>query len=74
MPSYLILDLNSRYCDGYYFQTSAASNALAYHRERWPDGRFVMAELRQETDRPKNETLLPGVLQERQRLTSASTV
>ena len=73
MPSYFLLDLNSRYLDGYWFQLSDASGSLARHRQRWPAGRWVMAELRSEPDRPRYETALPLVDEERCRLSSETT-
>jgi len=74
--AFLILDLRptSRYCDGYYFQASAASAALAYHRSQWPDGRFRLFELRSESGRPEFETLLPLVDEERERLSARHNI
>jgi hypothetical protein len=71
MPSFLLLELNRRAVDGFYFRASLASDALAYHRTEHP-GRWVMLELRAEPDRPEDETLLPPVADERRRLSAAT--
>jgi len=68
MPSLLLLDLRTRYADGYYYLPSAASDSLAYHRARWPEGRWVLLEVREEPGRSPEETRLPPVLDERVRL------
>lgn len=73
MPSYLLLELNSRFADGWYFQTSLASAVLASHRSQFPDGRWTMLQLRSERDRPQYEAVLPLAHEEWRRL-SCGTV
>ena len=71
MPPYLLLELNRRAVDGYYFAPSLASDALVYHRTEHP-GRWLMCEVRHEPDRPHDETALPLVAEECQRFSAAT--
>ena len=71
MPSYILLELDRRAVDGYYFVTSLASDALSYHRAVHP-GRWLMCQVRHEPDRPRDETALPLVSEERLRYSAAT--
>lgn len=70
--SYFILDLDTRYISGYWHDLSYASESLALHRDRWPNGRWLMAEVRNEPQRPTYETMLPQVDEERRRLSDST--
>lgn len=59
MPSLMLMELQSRYCNGYWYHASDASAALEYYRTQYPSGRWKLFEIRAEPGRPPLESMLP---------------
>ena len=69
--AFLLMELHSRFCNGYWFHASDASAALAGYRSRFPSGRWKLFEIRHEVGRPEYESLLPLCATENERLVTS---